>query len=179
VVIHKPVVPGGKGNLARLSQPVVSWASLAAAPPPPVAVESGARVYNSGAQTIPYDTETVLQFDTTRWDTDDYFDIASPTQLTVPEDGIYAFGGSFAMLEVDNKWYRASVRMDGATFICRDAFIINQTGPANYSQKTVGLYKFSAGHYIELLVYQTAGNPSQNTVVAAEYSVEFWIHRIT
>jgi hypothetical protein len=73
--------PGAQGWIA------VDATSAVAPPTPPAA--SGAFVYATVNQAIADSTPTAIAFDTVVFDTDEYFNSATPDVLTMPATGIY------------------------------------------------------------------------------------------
>jgi len=49
----------------------------------------GARIYRSTAQSIPNDTQTLITFDTARWDTNNHWSAAQPNRLFCRQAGKY------------------------------------------------------------------------------------------
>jgi hypothetical protein len=67
----------------------VAVAASAAPAPPPALVPSGAFVYKTGPQAITDSTPTAIAFDVALFDTDAYFNGATPDVLTMPATGLY------------------------------------------------------------------------------------------
>jgi hypothetical protein len=51
--------------------------------------DKGARVFNSSDTPVPYNTWTVVEYDTVDWDTDSLWTPAAPERLTAPSVGFY------------------------------------------------------------------------------------------
>jgi hypothetical protein len=51
--------------------------------------DHGAAAYNTGNQTIPHNTWTTITYDSTKWDTDNFWTPGTPERLTAPNDGYY------------------------------------------------------------------------------------------
>jgi hypothetical protein len=140
----------------------------------------GARVYKAADQTITNNTQTALNFDSERFDSDTFHDtVTNNTRLTIPASmgGNYIIGGgiNFAANATGQRVLYIYVNGTGAGFpIVADT---NIPGAATAVYMNVStLFHFSAADYAELIVYQTSGGNLSVTAVSAA-SPEFYIHR--
>jgi hypothetical protein len=51
--------------------------------------DHGAAAYNTGNQTVPHNTWTPVVYNSTKWDTDNFWTPGTPERLTAPNDGYY------------------------------------------------------------------------------------------
>jgi hypothetical protein len=51
--------------------------------------DHGVAAYNTGNQTVPYNTWTPVVYNSTQWDTDNFWNPGTPERLTAPNDGYY------------------------------------------------------------------------------------------
>lgn len=141
-----------------------------------LAPSHGARVYHSAtSQNIPDNTDTAVTFDTERWDDDAFWDVASPTRLTIPDDGWYMVGGAvgYAFYTPAGKRFWLYVRRDGVTHIAVQS-IPDTDGARELSVS--GLWYFTAGQYVELVVKQNTG-AARTLQTSGSIYPEFWIMR--
>lgn len=132
--------------------------------PPP---DSGARIYNSGAQTLGNGLTTVLSFDSERWDTLDYHVAGLPTRLTVPAGaaGKYIVTGHVEFAANNVGLRILYLRVNGATYAQQGAPA--QTGLGNQLSIST-LLALGVGDYVELAAYQSSGgNLAVNPVPAS------------
>jgi hypothetical protein len=132
--------------------------------------DKAVRAYNSADISIANATLTALTFDSERYDTDSMHSTVSNTgRITFTTAGVYnlTFNGVFAS---NATGYRvASFRLNGTTYIGYFSQMA-VSGDSTYLNVTTQ-YKFAAGDYIEVVVYQTSGG-ALNIQVAANYSPE-------
>ncbi len=129
------------------------------------------RVYNTAAVSISNSTDSVISFNSERFDFGNLHSTSTNTsRITVAADGIYTISGSINFA-VNSSGIRALyVRHNGTTDIA------GQSAPANASNSTSlsinTIYALSAGDYVELFAYQTSGS-SLNVTAGGNYSPEF------
>jgi len=136
----------------------------------------GARVYRTTNQSIPHNTNTALQFDAETYDTANFHDnVTNNTRLTIPYAGKYSISASIDFVQNTTGTRHVFFLINGTTFIA------GNTGPATtLPNTTVALeakYSFSAGDYVECLVYQNSGG-ALNVLRNVDYSPIFMIHRL-
>lgn len=132
--------------------------------PPP---DSGARVFNSGAQTLSNGLTTVLTFDSERWDTLDYHVGGALTRLTVPAGaaGKYIATGHVEFAASTVGLRILYLRVNGLTYAQQGAPA--ETGLGNQISVAT-LLSLAVGDYVELAAYQSSGgnlavNPVPNS----------------
>ena len=136
----------------------------------------GARVYNSGAETITTSTNTQLSFDSERYDTDTIHSTSTGTnsRLTATTAGKYLIVGC-VQWEANGTGTRiVSIYLNGATFIGR---VRVDPGNVVIVQEVVTIYDLAATDYVELNVYQVSGG-DLNVDAVANHSPEFMMSRI-
>lgn len=165
---------GDKPTAAQFNQDIRDNASFLANPP-------ACRVYHNTTQSIPDNTETVVSFNSERYDTNSMHSTSVNTsRITINTAGLYlvTFGGAV----VDGSDYiqsYANIRLNGATFIAYH----NHTGNgANTWFPLITLstvYKFAVSDYIEVLMYQdNSAGAARNLRSTGNWSPEFsatWI----
>lgn len=135
------------------------------------------RVYHSEFQSVPSGSDTVLVFDSERFDNDNMHDSTNPSRLTCRTAGVYLITGHVVWSQPNaNDAYEIFIRLNGATKI---ASIKHQTTTI-YSfihHSIVTIYKLNAGDYVELVVKQSTGS-SRLIYAYGNYSPEFAMARI-
>lgn len=136
---------------------------------------SGARVYNSANQSIANTTETVVAFDSERFDDANYHSTSVNTgRFTIPAPGRHHVGMHLRWAANGTGDRYAYFRLNGATNI--GLFCI--AGNAFVSAMSFSTYyNFDAGDAVEVIVYQSSGG-ALNLTVNANHSPEFWIYRV-
>lgn len=140
------------------------------------------RIRRTTAKLIVNATQTAVDFDAERYDTDNMHDNVNNTRITFNTAGLYlvTFTGEF--IDGDYTFNGAYIRRDGTTPIA--------TGPSGGTRALIGvggwigvttIFKFTAGQYVEAVVQQqNTGAASRNLASAFDYSPEFsatWIGR--
>lgn len=137
---------------------------------------SGARVYRTTNRTLTTATPTAIGFNAERYDTGGYHDNTTNNErLTAPADGYYLIGGH--LLWTGNSTGRriVEITVNGSTIVARQE--IPQPGVATSTAQSIATeYYLTAGQYVELYARQDSGG-DLDLVVAANYSIEFWIRR--
>lgn len=137
-------------------------------------VQPQARVTHSVLQAITTATNTVLAFDTERWDTNTFHDnVTNNSRLTATTKGLYQiiFNGEWAANATGIR--QISLRLNGTTIIAseqRDA----TTSAMRMSVSTQ--YQLSATDFVEVLVHQTSGGNldiTKNANISPEFSISF------
>ena len=161
----------GSGN--TYSQPSVPYAYRAKM------AESGmdisARVYNSTVLSIPNNTDTVLTFNSERWDTDNIHSTVSNTsRLTVQTAGKYYIYGHI-------NWANNPTGRRYVYLLVNSITVLGtQTAPTvanNMNQNINTHYSLNAGDYVELLVNQDSGG-TLNVNPIGSYSPEFGMVKV-
>lgn len=144
-------------------------------------VPPSCRVFHNAAQSITNNTDTVVAFNSERWDTSSLHDtVTNNSRITIPIAGVYVVTFTGEMdVDSDILHMRVRFRINGATFIAAVNYgsIIEANERPMLDLSTI--YKFAANDYVEAVIFQknTSANAS-NLRSAANYSPEFaaaWI----
>ena len=134
----------------------------------------GARVYHNANQSIANDTNTIVTFNSERFDSDGFHSTTSNTsRLTVPYTGKYLVGANIAWDVNGTGWRRMAILKNGSTNVCNANMFSAGSGTAS-AQVCSALVHLAANDYVEVQVRQTSGG-SLNVLSSAEFSPEFWI----
>lgn len=137
-----------------------------------------ARVHNSAVQSIATGTFVAITFDSERYDPAGMHSTGSNTsRITVPVAGRYHIGGCIAIAQNATNPRIIALRVDGATYIA----LVTQQNAGATTDTLLNIscdYELAAGSYVELIGYQASGG-SLNSLVNANYTPEFWVHRIS
>ncbi|GAI68621.1 unnamed protein product [marine sediment metagenome] len=138
----------------------------------------GARVYHDADQAIPISTDTILSFNSQRYDTDSIHDpVTNNSRLSCKTAGKY-------IITLNVTWQQdpvgvsmaMEILLNGSTLIARtwDRTVGSADG---YGQVLTTLYDLSVDDYVEARVFQTS--PSiLNIESRANCSPEFMMQRI-
>ena len=136
----------------------------------------GARALRNSTQSINSATITAVSFSGVAWDTDTMWAAGSPTRLTINTAGYYLVSGHVTWFQDPTGERRVSIRYGGSTYICHQAAMAITTG-GPHRMSTTTAYLFTAGTYIELMVYQDSGAPLVVNSVAGA-TPELVAHRL-
>lgn len=105
---------------------------------------------------------TVLPFTQALYDSGGFFNIGSPTRLTIPETGKYIVGFSCVFEYNINGQRAAYVRKNGVATILKEIYFASQNG-ATDAQTLRGqrVKRLAAGDYLDLAVAQDSGSTLQ------------------
>lgn len=138
------------------------------------------RVYNSGNISVPNNIETVLTFDSERWDTNSMHSTSSLTsRITFNTAGLYlVWGGVSFVGAADYSRIYGAIKLNGITYLALEDMEPNATTNTKYFTVDT-IYKFAVGDYIEVYVSQVNGaaaarNASANPNRSLEFSAT-WI----
>ncbi len=137
----------------------------------------GAKVYKSALQTITSGVDTVLTFDSERFDSDGFHSTSVNTsRITIPAgmDGYYLLGCDVAFAGNATGVRRVAILQNGATELVKvDLHVVSSAG---VSVGTPPLFnQCAAADYFEVRVLQSSGGNLD--VSALDYSPVFWIAR--
>ena len=142
----------------------------------PVIPTSGARVLATVNQSIPNNTLTAVNFNSERYDDDNYHDNAvNNTRLTVPFSGRVAIGCNIAFQTSGVGIRIVAIRLNLAASIVQ--VNVNAVSGAETFINPSADYPVAPNDFFEVVVLQTSG-VNLNVVVAGNRSPEFWIKRI-
>jgi hypothetical protein len=125
-----------------------------------------ARVYHNAAQSIANATNTILAFNSERWDVGSCHDtVTNNSRLTAPAAGLYVMGANIAWdFSAAGTMRALHLKLNATTYIATDyAGPISATFGNN--QNIACLYFLAKGDYVEVDVYQNSGgalNVAQN-----------------
>lgn len=160
------------GNVAP-----ASWGNSVKAATDFLANPPACRVYNSSNISITNGTLTTLTFNSERFDTDTMHSTSTNTgRITFNTAGLYVVGGNISWA-ADTDYTRRIfyIQYAGGT-IARRSDESPSHALANAEEWNLEtVWKFTAGEYAEMIVYQTNGSGGANNIVAsAAYSPEFY-----
>jgi len=113
-------------------------------------------VYRTGAQTIANSTDTPVQFDNERFDTDSMHDnVTNNSRITFNTSGVYCVLASVVWNANTSGRRFSYIRLNGSAIISQSDGGPNNSGYAE--AKHCFLYNFTAGDYIQFEVTQTSG----------------------
>jgi hypothetical protein len=109
----------------------------------------------SSAPDIAPSTETIIDWDTARWDTDGFWSISPhPSRVTLPFDGAYHIWGHWEVQAFDDSDALQEIVLNGSvSSLFGTSAVVVAGRTADFDQTAV--FDFSAGDYIEKRVYQT------------------------
>lgn len=137
------------------------------------------RVYSSVPFTVPDAVNTIIPFDSARWDTDNMYSAVNPSRITFNTAGLYLVGGcmEFPGAPTSAGSKTMFVRASGAIpFISAG----DQAPGTDYyfELETNTIWPFQVGEYIELQVYQSSGVPLDLPAVEAYSPAEMYATRL-
>ncbi len=151
---------------------------------------SGARVSSTGDQTLAtVPGYNALEFDAARWDDGSYWDVSTPTRLTVTEAGRYFIGGhaeiwGFTAGTPDGDQF-LTIRVNGGTYLgASDSPGATYTGTSNNRTRdrsrmsVTTCWELDAGDYVELYVWTSTNIVSLAAATSQAWSREFWIEKV-
>ena len=126
-------------------------------------------------QSIADNTNTALEFNSERSDTDTIHDNAvNNSRLTCKTAGAYLIGGNFAFAASATGMRQISILLNGTTTIAV------QRVPAISTDTMLSLstvYGLAVNDYVQLFAYQNSGG-ALSVNAAASYSPEFYLHKL-
>ena len=133
-----------------------------------------ARVTHSVGQSIPSGADTVLNFDTERYDLFNLMhdNVTNNSRLTAPPtgaSGVFVVTASVHFPANATGTRTLTLRKNGSTLIAQESQPAETTGPTTLSVSTITLL---AGDHVEVVVNQTSGVPL-SVVKTDELSPEF------
>lgn len=137
-----------------------------------------ARVYNTANLSLATSgTFAALTFDSERYDNGGLHSTAANTsRLTAPVTGLYSIGCSVAFASNATGRREVVIQLNGTTNIAWDT-----RTAVNGERTKVTLsgveYHLLAADYVEVVAMQTSGG-ALNVETQANYSPEFWMHRV-
>lgn len=142
----------------------------------PYLYHHGARVYHSADQAIAHATQTILAFNSERWDTDEIHDNAvSNSRLTCKTAGKYIITSNIYWQAFMGGKRDAKIYLNGATEIGGQT-LHDVIGGGLY-QSIATIYDLDVGDFVEARVLHSAGAPV-DVLSASNLSPEFCMQRI-
>jgi hypothetical protein len=142
-------------------------------------VDIGARVYNSANISCADNVDTVMTFDTERWDTDTIHSTVSNTgRLTATTAGIYIITGHIRWAANNTGLRFLQVRLNGTTIIAWSVQKAADLGSYYTLMSIAVLYKLAATDYVELIARQYGLAGPLNVEAFANYSPEFGMQKV-
>lgn len=138
---------------------------------------SGAHVYHSTTQSIADITDTILAFDSERYDTDTYHDtVTNNSRLTAPTNGYYLIGGLIRLNAGSGTPSLRQVKLlkNGATIIWKSTDEANSSDSGGASLPFATVVYLAATDYVEVQVYQDSGS-SVLAAAGADYWPSFYM----
>jgi hypothetical protein len=130
----------------------------------------GARVYRASNQSIPLHVWTAVSFSNARWDTNSFWNIGSPSVLTINKKGRYLVTAHCQM--ANDMSMAVGLLFNHSTYIQ----IGRTTG--GYRCGVSDVYEFDVGDYVEMMIWNDwIGAVNLNTY--ANFSPEFSIQMIS
>ncbi len=176
IYVNSGLSPGQIFNptlVSTLSQPVT--------PTPTTSIPLvGAKIYNSVAQTFAQGGATDSYFVTygaAAIDTDGFFNLASPTKLTVPtgKGGYYLIGGGHSCTTSGAMTYAApGIKKNGTTYVSYSAYPVIGTSLLITGLPTV-LVNMPEGAYVEMGI-KTDGVGTATLQTGVQYGL--WMYRV-
>jgi hypothetical protein len=112
---------------------------------------------NAAAQTIPNVAATPVQMAGTVFDVGGFFNIANPTRLTCPMDGLVAVWGTLEFAANVTGDRLMQFQRNGVNIIDADRLQAITVAGVQTSTNGTGYFQVAKGDYIELLGYQSSG----------------------
>jgi hypothetical protein len=136
-----------------------------------------ARVYHNATQSIPNATDTTLNFNSERADTDVIHDnVTNNPRLTCKTAGVYYIVAGIGFASNTTGRREVFIRLNGATQIA-SAILPAASGVITRIPPIGTLYPLAVNDYVEVIVNQTSGG-ALNTDVGANATPEFMMIRL-
>lgn len=137
-----------------------------------------ARVYNNAALSIATATNTILTFNSERFDPSGMHSTSVNTsRITISEAGVYSLAAGVRFAANATGERLVNILLNGTTIIAQARTPANAVVSAATSIGVSTLYALVAGDYVEVQVYQSSGG-NLNVEVSGSFSPEFSIARV-
>lgn len=168
--------PSGTINQVTMTDANVMFQNATLSAPIVISNYQGARVYNNANITIATGAAaTALTFNTTRYNTDTNWIVASPGRLSCVTAGVYEISVNISWdINATGVRYLA-IQLNGATVIASSK--ISAVSGDNTDQNVSTFYSMNSGDYVRAIAYQTSGG-NLNILSVGNYSPEFMIQKI-
>jgi len=160
---------GSDGELLKLSAGLPTWGKVLAGN---IGVLPSCRVYHDANQSIPSVTDTVLAFNSERWDTDSMHDlVTNNSRITIKTAGKYAIFAHIEFAANDAGYRQMHFLLNGATYIAFNEQPTSGSGdPARLTLAT--LWDFAVDDFVQVRVRHNIG-ANLNVNSGSAYSPEF------
>lgn len=129
------------------------------------------RVYNSAVQSVANGVNTMLTFNSERFDTDSMHSTATNTsRITINTAGVYMLTASISFAPNATGRRQLAFRINGATYIAAHAEV--PISGLEHEMALAAVWKFAAADYVEVSALQTSGG-ALNVSAAGNYTPEF------
>lgn len=139
-------------------------------------VRPAVRVRRTTNQSIPTGASfAAVSFDTEVFDQGGFWDVGSPTLLTMPEEGLYIFGACAEWAANVTGTRELGFRLDGGTILQIDDQPVESNEGATLTpwMNLSYQYRLNAGSTLELVARQESG-VALNLIAEADDSITFW-----
>lgn len=168
-------ITAGTIDTARL--PTIPSANLVNVPATSLAVVPAARVYHSANQSIAFQVEMSVAFNSERFDTDTIHDtVTNNTRLTCKTAGLYLISGSVYFTDgLTNSTSSLTIRLNGATELAIQSHIDNDTGEGTRGLNVATPYVLAVNDYVELRAFasMTGGEITKRGNASPEFSMVY------
>lgn len=139
-----------------------------------------ARVYRSSDQSISNSSNTVITFNSERYDTESIHSTSSNTgRLTAQTAGVYCISVTVSWEGALNGYRSLSIRINGSTTVAATLRNTTSGGIVEGADQTVTTdYYLGVGDYAEAVVFQNSGG-SLKVWSSDAYSPEFMMHWVS
>jgi len=156
---------GTTGQVLTVAGGVPSWATPASG-----TTFNGARVFDSGTQSISNATNTAITFNSESYDTNSYHSTTTNTsRLTVPSTGYYLFSGQIFVDPNATGGRYLEIKKNGTTVQAMETGAATQASVATFLPITA-ILSATANDYFELFLYQTSGGTRTTYTSGAAYN---------
>lgn len=141
------------------------------------------RVFHNANQSLTSATDTVLAFNSERFDqaggvaSTQHDTVTNNSRLTALYAGIYQITASvnFDVSATGNRMVK--IRLNGTTLIAVNSFAPDPTGGIGTALTTTVLYSLAVNDYVEVVARQDSGG-ALNVLTSANFSPEFMMARV-
>jgi len=157
------------GEVLQQVSGLPAWGKVLAAS---IGILPSCRVYHDASQSIPSVTDTVLAFNSERWDTDSMHDpVTNNSRITIKTAGKYIIFVHIEFQANDTGYRQMHLLLNGATYLAFQEQPTSGSGdPARLSLFTT--WNFAADDYVQVRVRHNAG-VNLNVISGSAYTPEF------
>jgi len=136
----------------------------------------GARAYHDANQSIANGVDTVVAFNSERYDTDAIHDTATNnSRLTCKTAGKYIIAASIAFAANTTSVRIVGIKLNGATLLAN--FVVNAVAAGGTYCNVATIYDLAVNDYVQTMAYQLSGG-ALNVTSNPNYSPEFMMQRV-